>query len=105
VEDNSQSYEEWHATTLNENRQVMRFDKFPQKKKKYSREEEDLYSTFVLFIYVQTANQCLRAGIVKPHWKFIAEQRLGKHVNVKMNTQATVAELPFLCNSEINARL
>jgi hypothetical protein len=36
---------------------------------------------------------------------FIARQRLGKHSPAATNTQATIEELPFLCNREVNTSI
>jgi hypothetical protein len=34
-------------------------------------------------------------------WRAIARQRLGKHIPATNNTQATIGELPFLCNDTV----
>jgi hypothetical protein len=36
---------------------------------------------------------------------FIVRQRLGKLIPAAMNTQATIEELPFMCNGEVNTTL
>jgi hypothetical protein len=36
---------------------------------------------------------------------FIAKQRLGKEVSAEMKTHATIEELPFLCNGEVNTSI
>jgi hypothetical protein len=35
----------------------------------------------------------------------VARQLLRKQIPAEMNTHATIEELPFLCNSEVNTRL
>jgi hypothetical protein len=52
-----------------------------------------------------TVTRRLKAGIVGPEQTSIARQRLGKHIPAATNTQATIEELPFLCNSKVNTRL
>jgi hypothetical protein len=38
-------------------------------------------------------------------WKLVARQLVGKHIPAEMNTQATIEELPFLRNGEVNIPL
>jgi hypothetical protein len=47
----------------------------------------------------------MKAGIVEPEKMLTARQQLGKQVPVEMNTHATIEELLFLCNGEVNTPL
>jgi hypothetical protein len=44
----------------------------------------------------------LKAGIVELQQTFIVRQHLGKHILAATNTYATIEELLFLCNGEVN---
>jgi hypothetical protein len=59
-----------------------------------------------LFVYIHY-KLCIvtrrpKAGIVKSEWMFIARQRLSKHIPAAMNTQATIEQLPLLCNCAVD---
>jgi hypothetical protein len=47
----------------------------------------------------------LKAEMVETETMSIARQRFGKHIPAAKNTQATIDELPFLCNFEVNTPL
>jgi hypothetical protein len=44
-----------------------------------------------------------KPGIVKWEYTFVARQRLGKHIPAATNKQATIEQLPLLCNDAGNS--
>jgi hypothetical protein len=47
----------------------------------------------------------MKVEIVESEQTSIATQQLGKHIPAATITQATIEELPFLCNGEVNTPL
>jgi hypothetical protein len=52
-----------------------------------------------------TVAQSLKGEIVEPEQTPFARQQLSKHIPATTNTQATIEEMTFLCNGEVNTPL
>jgi hypothetical protein len=67
--------------------------------------KKDLPKWITIKCYENIVAGRLKAGIEEQEWTFIAKQRLGKEVPSEMNKHATIEELPFICNGEVNTSL
>jgi hypothetical protein len=56
-------------------------------------------------VYEYIVSRRPKTGIVESEEMCILGQRLGKHIPAAPNTQATIEELSFLCNGEVNMPL
>jgi hypothetical protein len=61
-----------------------------------------MYWILNIKIFKNVVTWSLKTGTAEPEQMFIVRQGVGKHVPAEMNTQATLEELLFLCNGELN---